>query len=701
MPGKGLPAIMGCVANGLSLVALLSGVISGPAMAAVDASAAVADYALSVSVDPQSATLSGQARIRVPQPATLTVGTGTLRVMSLTVDGQRKPIPKSDTLRLRVRKTLTIDYRGAVETTDDNRIDATDIVLTDGWYPAIEGAVRYRLDARLPKDYLAISEAETSDRREEGATTLHRFDYPHPLTDGLTLVASRDYRVAQARHGDVLLETWLKPEFESSAQVYLARMTALLDDYQVKFGPYPHRRLAVVQAPVASSLSLPGFVLLHADALRETPELPTLAHELVHEWFGNSAYIAFDTGNWAEGAAIYFADHALDELKGNGWRCRKRMLTGYHNWVKDRAEIPLTQFWEREDRLTRWIGYGKGALVFHMLRQEIGDAAFFTAIRDFLARHRYRLATWDDLRASAERAGGHNLGWFFRQWVADTGAPNLSATVATQRKPQGAHATKVTFRQTGQVFRMHLPLRLTTPSETRRERVWLDAAEQSFRFDTMEAPTEIVIDENYDVLRALDDSERYPTVEQVEAATGVTLIMPPGDAAPYAPLLDQMRKEGKIAQFRSIRPEFPRAPMRGNSSPDRERRASRSPKTRTGFGGGAGIAASFIVLGADNPALNRLLAAGARPATIGRGAAIEVFLATGTPNRLIAVIDSRDSRDSATLLQHLPMLSGYSRVRVENGEVRDKSVTPHARGWSLPIPFHGGADLGTPASIRR
>ena len=657
------------------------------------ASARAADptYDLAVAFQPEKNRLTGAALIRLPQPRMLTVELGTLRPASIMVDGKPIPLPGKKTLRIRAARSVEIRYSGVFNDLLDNDIQPGSIILTDAWYPEIGGAARYRLRARMPKGYVAVSEADSFERLEDGANVAYRFDFPYPLTDGISLAASTQYAVAEARHGEVLLQTYLKTEFAPDATVYLDRMKALLADYEAKFGPYPYRRLALVEAPLTSALSQPTYLLLNPGALREVREgLATLAHELVHQWFGNLVYVDFKSGNWAEGAAIYFAEHYLDELKGDGWRFRKRILTSYHNRVRGRQEIPLTAFSMREDLLTRWIGYGKGAFVYHMLRQEIGDDAFFSAIHEFLLRHRHQVATWSDLRAIAERAGGRNLGWFFRQWVESTGTPNLQATAQVRRTPENRFETTVTLTQSGRPFRLRLPVTVKTAGNSDTRSVWLDSASATIRFEHSEPPVTVILDENYDVLRTLSLGERYPTLMQLEAATPVTVVRPMGDVAPYQPLIDRYRKEGRIIRLAFDRPEFPRGGQRRSPTTMSfdERSASRRGMRQSGQVSDADIGeTSFFVLGRDNRILNRLL--GATEARKFRqndhppGASIEVVKHPANAERFIAVLDSPSASQTAKLLDRVENLGGYSYVRIERGAVSEKRIAPHPQGWSI------------------
>jgi hypothetical protein len=655
--------------------------LTAPPVAAGDV--AVPEYRLAVSIDPDAGRLVGTATLRLERASTVTMGLGGLRVTAIFLDGKKQTIPaKGDELRLRARKTVEIAYEKRFAAGGEDHIDRDEVILTDGWYPSIDGPARYTIEAVFPRGWYAIAEGETWTSEELGAVTRHRFDFPHPITDGVTLAASPHYAISTRRHGDISLETWLMPGFAASADIYLDRMAALVDDYQGKFGPYPHRRLSLVEANIPSSLSLPGFVLMNRSALGEAPRLPTLAHELVHEWFGNAAYIAYGAGNWAEGAAIYFGDHYLDELDGKGWRCRKRMLIGYHNRVSGREEIPLARFAGREDDMTRWVGYGKGALVFHALRGEIGETAFFGAVRDFLARHRYRTATWDDLRASAERISGRKLGWLFEQWIARTGLPRLAveAELTTQANGRGQYLLHLTVRQQAPIFRLGLPVRIAMPGGAVRDRLWIDDAEQRYEFLLDAAPTALVIDEDYDVPRILADAERYPTIEQLQSADALTLVMPKDGSGAYAPVAGHLDRAGRLAATREPRLEFPRRqtnfPQARRATPDVRRGTPRTTRP-----------SAVLALGVSNPALARLAGADARFVARDDGACLEVFLQPGDPSRFVAVLDSHTAADSEAMLDRLDEFSGFSRLCLtQQGLVVEKAVAAHPRGWEVRIP---------------
>ena len=683
-----LRLIAGAMPRWVGRVGLLACVFwlgTGGALAEVAASAPI--YELAVSFEPLRSRIEGRVAITLPSPRTLEIDGDGLKLRTLKVDGRPRSLPKSGLVKIAARKRVELSYTGTFAGLVDDGIHPGSIVLTENWFPALQGAALYRLRARLPKDYIAVSEAERIERIERGNDVEYVFDFPYPLyaADGLAFVASTGFSVSEWRRGNLTIELYLGPETATRSAAIEQRLAALFDGFEAQFGPYIYQRLAVVESPVTASLSTPTNLLMSRRALLESPrEMPTLAHELAHQWFGNIAYIDFDSGNWAEGGANYFGDHAVEEARGDGWLCRKKMMIGYLDRVADKDEFPLTGFSVREGVLSRWIGYGKGAMVYHMLRKELGDEAFAAGVRDFFTRNRHRVASWRDWRESFEQAAGRDLGWFFAQWVDGIGLPAIDGTLRVAPLADGRFESTVILRQTGRPFRVRVPVELRFAAGSERHDITLDGSAGRVSFVTAMAPQTLAIDPDYDVLRMLSEAERYPTLAHLDAEERLRVIPPRGDDSIYRRLVDGWRDQGRLLRIAAPRQEFPRemrgpAERRGKSGGERRKAADQSRRLDQARD-------SVVILGRDNPAVERLLGADAahRLSAAATGMSIEVVKHPLDPRRVVAIIDAADAEQLATGLDAAGNFAGFSRVVVVDGMVVEKSVAAHQQGLIVP-----------------
>jgi hypothetical protein len=164
-----------------------------------------------------------------------------------------------DEIVLQAAGPIHLAYEADLKTTDDNIIDERGILLQSNWYPALAGFSRIRLSATLPTGYVAVSEADRITQTEKGGATEFAFDFPHPMHDqrGLSFVASRRFEVSRDSYNHIELCTYLLPEKAHLAPRYLERLKLALKRYEALLGPYPYRRLAIVETRLPESEAAP------------------------------------------------------------------------------------------------------------------------------------------------------------------------------------------------------------------------------------------------------------------------------------------------------------------------------------------------------------------------------------------------------------------------------------------------------------
>ena len=194
----------------------------------------------------------------------------------------------------------------------------------------------------------------------------------------------------------------------------------------------------------------------------------SLAHEILHNWFGNGIAIDYRSGNWAEGLTAYLADYALAEERGP--EAGKEMRLG---WLRNLSALPaekdkpVTGFVSKTHDASQAVGYDKVAGIFHMLRQELGEADFRSGLRTFWQDMRFRVAGWADLRRAFEQAAGRDLAWFFEQWLERAGLPLIELAGVERRSD--ANELVVTLRQQTPHYRLRIPLIVETADGAREK----------------------------------------------------------------------------------------------------------------------------------------------------------------------------------------------------------------------------------------
>ena len=511
---------------------------------AASVAAAVPVHDLSVRIDPQTRLLEGRDTIRFdsPRPVTLVLSPR-FKVGSLVVDGRRLRAPEPpqkgphgweelQRIALPAARRVELRWSGALVALDrslDHRDtlsygapasspEGTYLPAGSGWYPAVDGALEsYRLVLDLPAGQRGLVPGRLVEEREAGGRYRARFDFPQP-SEGIALMAG-PYRVEERRlrtaaGSDVRLRTYFHPEIAELARGYLDSIAGYLDLYERWIGAYPFSGFSIVSSPTPTGFGMPTLTYLGIDVLR----LPfirstSLGHEVLHNWWGNGVYPDYARGNWSEGLTTFMADYAYREREGGEAAARLAWLRDYAS-MPPGDDAPLARFTTRTHGASQVIGYNKAAMVFFMLREVIGAAAFDEGVRRFWREQRFRVASWNDLRSAFERASGRDLAAFFDQWLSRPGAPDLRITDATAVPTIAGWRLNVTLAQGAPPYVLSVPLAIRTSGGETTQRVEFGGERDTVALDVPHEPLAVVLDPDFRVFRRLAVAEAPPILRE-------------------------------------------------------------------------------------------------------------------------------------------------------------------------------------------
>ena len=400
-----------------------------------------------------------------------------------------------------------------------------------GWYPQVPGSLQtFDLQIDLPEGWQAISQGAGPDR--EGHTG-SSWSESHPQDD-IYLIAA-PFALYREPGPGFEAQVWLRRPDPELAAAYLAATRDYVDLYTRLIGPYPYAKFALVENFWETGYGMPSFTLLGPQVIRLPFIIRTsYPHEILHNWWGNGVYVDYERGNWSEGLTAYLADHLMKELEGQGAEYRRDALKSYADYVRGAEDFPLTAFRARHSAASQAIGYGKSAMVFHMLRRRLGDALFLQGLGRFYRDNRFRTADWDDLRIAFESVSDQDLGPFFDAWTTRKGAPRLALTqVQVERRGHG-------FRVTGRLEQNQrdapFPLQVSLVAHQEQGppvKIAVDLAERSrpFALDLPSVPVRLAVDPAFDTFRELLPGESPAALSNLFGAER-GLILLPGQAPP-------------------------------------------------------------------------------------------------------------------------------------------------------------------------
>ncbi len=523
-------------------------------------------HQLSITLEPESHTIQGEDIITVSPPQSDATSQSFmlnphLRVTAIQVGSQDIPLSQLSfestdhaqkvTVPTGPRKYLTmrVTYEGIIDDTPKastglrfvrpdktmGHIGTKGIYLTyeTFWYPTWEDSLpTFDVTVNMPTPYRVVTQGEEVGIETHGDRQISTWKIANP-SEALTLAANQ-FVVNTKTWNSILLATYLYQSEAHLAQEYLDATQKYLELYTQLLGPYPFKKFAVVENFFPSGLGLPSFTLLGQGVVRRGYTQPySLGHEIVHSWLGNSVFNNLEEGNWVEGLTTYLSNYYYDEATGNlekALKTRKRMMDEYNLYAVPNKEYPIKQFHHKEVRLDNAIGYQKTALVFHMLRQELGDTAFFLGIRDLIEEGTGKFISWKDLEEIFSRVGKSDLGWFFDQWINRPGALSLQVTklqVTEDRNNPETFTVRGMIEQGSPSYTTQLPITIRLPDGMdQSSRVKLNQTSQAFRVSVLQQPQALLLDPNHDVLLRLNRDQLPPMLNVWETDTHRILVLP-------------------------------------------------------------------------------------------------------------------------------------------------------------------------------
>jgi uncharacterized iron-regulated protein len=631
------------------------------------------EYRLDVSFEVPRSKIAGSVKVPVRAGREMTFRIGHLTVGSSSLNGKDMGSSVKDgmlTIKPLEDGIAEIRYegtfKGGLPQGDRNygvvssTIDERGISLTGTWYPQPEGLARWKVTAQLPAGYEAISEAETIAREKKGGGMLFTFDFPHPV-DGLSLVATDRYEITRERYGTIELFAYFFKEDRDLARTYLQYAKNYFEQYEKLLAPYPYKRFSIVENFLPTGYSMPTFTLLGQDVVRLPFIVETsLGHEILHQWFGNSVYVDYDSGNWCEGLTTYLADHRYEEQKGKGAEYRKQLLVNYAAYVNEKNETTLREFRSRTDLSSRAIGYGKSAMVFHMLRTRTGDEQFFAALKQFIETNRFRTASWDDIKTAFEKRSGKDLSAFFKEWLDGKGLPEVRVEKASVLRKGGKFEIIIDVVRKNSAIPLELPVAVSyLRGGGKKDVLVLDADKKSSSLLVDEEPATAAIDGEYDLARKPTADEMPPVIARLL-----------GDAAPVI-----VATEAGINHYQAVLIGF---------AGKEDGRTDKKGGEVTGKGLTDAVlkASNLVVLGADNPVLGRLFGATAAPTA---GFSLEIRKNPWNPEKVVGIFHAASAEEADAAFPKISHYGKYSSLAFVKGKNVDKKIAPSERGIIMEL----------------
>src|ERR1700704_3790216 len=432
--------------------------------------------------------------------------------------------------------TLTYTYAGLLANEENSPVpgvraavinkDGAYLLLPARWFPLTNfPSNRYTATFRLnvPDTFAVAGTGKASapspmpgKNAVEGGRLLYTFECKNPAPHGTFVAGNLQLNPKQSEGFNVAV---FAPRASSAnAADFAASVARSAIIFSDMFGPIPDPTFVVIQLPDGTlrEYAAPGVLLVSQRIWDPKASDRTMARLVASQWWGIQVLPATPGDVWiSDGLARYSEALYAEQNAGKeaGLRAVDEFAVGALMY-EDAAPIAQAARLVPYSPDYRSVVLNKGAVLFHMLRAQMGDVAFKAALRDFYFKFAERSARIDDFEKIAERRvqataaaakppqDPPNLRSFFAQWLNSTGVPEFTLEYVVYRTPKG-------FRVVGKIkqpldtFRMPVELRIDTEGNPETKTVDVIGTESGFTVETFGRPKPggIKIDPNNVILK--------------------------------------------------------------------------------------------------------------------------------------------------------------------------------------------------------
>ncbi len=373
------------------------------------------------------------------------------------------------------------------------------------WFPTIDKPnqkTTQEIYMTVPDKYVTLSNGlmKSSTKESNGLRTDHWvMDKKH--APYLFFMGVGDFAVVKDKWRNIPVDYYVEKEFEPYAKQIFGDTPEMIEFFSKKLNyDFPWSKYSQMTARDYVSGAMENTTaVLHQEAAQQKPgDLidenrweETIAHELFHHWFGDLVTAESWSNLTVNESFANYSQYLWNEHKYGKDIADFGLMKDSRSYFMDPSnptkDLVRFNYHTREDMFDG-VSYTKGGMILHMLRNYLGDDAFFAGLTDYLKSNEYGTGEAHQLRLSLEKVTGKDLNWFFNQWYYGSGHPKISYT--TNYEPVKKQVTvTVSQDQIGQNFQFPLAIDVFENGKPIRKNVWVNAKEKNnFTFAVSKSP---------------------------------------------------------------------------------------------------------------------------------------------------------------------------------------------------------------------
>ncbi|MGN6802000.1 MAG: M1 family aminopeptidase [Ginsengibacter sp.] len=326
-----------------------------------------------------------------------------------------------------------------------------------------------------------------------------------PNSPYLFFMGVGDYAIVKDKYKNMAVDYYVEKQYAPVARKIFGETPAMIGFFsKILNYPYPWQKYdQIVGREYVSGAMENTTATLHQDgAYQNARQLvdgnaweDDISHELFHHWFGdlvtteswsnitlNESFANYSEYLWRQ---FRYGQDAADDLNFKD-------MQGYLMSGSENKDLVRFYYQSREDVFDA-VSYNKGGRILNMLRNYVGDSAFFTALHNYLVKYKFQPAEAQELRLVFEDVTGQDLNWFWNQWYYGSGQPTLDINYDYTNGVERVVVNQT--QKSGKIFKLPIAIDVYShEANKKRYKVWLDNPSDTFYFASAQKPSLVNVD---------------------------------------------------------------------------------------------------------------------------------------------------------------------------------------------------------------
>jgi aminopeptidase N len=376
------------------------------------------------------------------------------------------------------------------------------------WFPTIDKPnqkTTEEIAMTVPAKFVTLSNGKmTSQKKNADGTRTDTWKMDLPHAPYLFFMGVGDYAIIKDSYKGKEVNYYVEKEYAPVAKKIFGHTPEMIGFYSKILGveyPWVKYDQIVGRDYVSGAMENTTATLHQETAQQDARQLvdgniweSTIAHELFHQWFGdlvtaeswsnitlNESFANYSETLWEE---YKYGKDAGDAQNYND-------MQGYLLSESENKDLVRFHYNDKEEVFDA-VSYNKGGRVLHMLRNYVGDSAFFKALNLYLTTNKFKSAEAQQLRLAFEEVTGRDLNWYWNQWYYGAGNPNLD--IKYNYDEAAKKATVIVTQNTGKIFTLPVAIDIYNGTKKTRYNVWVNDKVDTFSFASSAKPQLINFD---------------------------------------------------------------------------------------------------------------------------------------------------------------------------------------------------------------